>query len=71
MKYLFKILDIISVLKFNLVNMCHAMTRPTAIYACEKTVVGVKDGKRHCLTHDVEGNTHKMIDLTINYFVYC
>ncbi len=61
MKYLFKILTIISVLKFNLVNICHAMTSPTAIYACEKIVVGVEDGKRHCLTHDVEGNTHNII----------
>lgn len=42
MKYLFKILAIISVLKFNLVNICHGMTSPTAIYACEKIVEGLK-----------------------------
>ncbi|HGJ5865402.1 hypothetical protein [Arsenophonus nasoniae] len=61
MKILFKTLTIISVLTAYFVNVCHALAPPPAIYACEKIVVGVEDGKRHCLTHDVDGNEYNII----------
>ena len=61
MKFLFKTLTFISVLTAYFVNICHAFTSPPAIYACKKIVEGVEDGKRHCLTHDVDGNKHHII----------
>ncbi|HGJ5874345.1 MULTISPECIES: hypothetical protein [Arsenophonus] len=61
MKILFNTLSIISVLTAYFVNICHAFTSPTAIYACEKIVVSVEDERRHCLTHDVNGKAYNII----------
>lgn len=61
MKILFKKISIISVFISYLVNICHAFASPPAIYVCKEIVEGVEDGKRHCITRDVNGKKYNII----------